>query len=453
MRRLALSKAFPYAFQAALLVLFVALAIVGWKQFPPHDVPGKLFAKTNLVTLIIWGLWWPAMVWTAVLLGRAWCAVCPLELVSNGTERLAKRLGIAQRKLGRWLRAGWLIVLAYFVLQFLVAGLDLHRNPGGTSIFLWNTLGLAAATALIFSDRAFYRAFCPVGLLLGTYGRGGMLAVRPGTSETCASCRSKDRVHPARRYAADARSCPSLLNPEKLDDNADCLLCGQCFKVCGSGNLRLLLRKPFSTGDWYEPLASWPVTLFVMIASGFVTYELCSEWEAAKKVFALMPGFFTSALGIPYLSGWVMGFWRLIMFPLLFWLLLGGVAVALGAARNFGTAWRKLALPVVAIVAAGHMAKGLAKVVSWVQFLPGAVADSAGAETAAAIQTGQIPSPASLASLTTASVVGIVLLVLSTFFALRVARKITPEAGPGRTVPVLLAGIFFTFLVAGWSIG
>ncbi len=46
---------FPYVFQAAMLVVFVALALLGWRQVVPAGVPAKLFAKSNVVTLLIWG--------------------------------------------------------------------------------------------------------------------------------------------------------------------------------------------------------------------------------------------------------------------------------------------------------------------------------------------------------------------------------------------------------------
>jgi polyferredoxin len=116
---------FPYVFQAAILGVFIWLAIIGWGQFAPKGVPAKQFAQTNLVSLVIWGLWWPAMVWVAVFFGRAWCAVCPLELVSSVTERLGRRLGVKQRVLNGWLRSGLLIVGLYALLQMLVAGVDL----------------------------------------------------------------------------------------------------------------------------------------------------------------------------------------------------------------------------------------------------------------------------------------------------------------------------------------
>ena len=80
-RAMFLSPFFPYIVQAAILVLFLWLAVFGWGLFAPEGVQSKQFAKTNIVNLLIWGLWWPAMVWMAVFFGRFWCAVCPLELV------------------------------------------------------------------------------------------------------------------------------------------------------------------------------------------------------------------------------------------------------------------------------------------------------------------------------------------------------------------------------------
>ncbi|MBI4581947.1 MAG: 4Fe-4S binding protein, partial [Planctomycetes bacterium] len=92
-RALILWRGFPYIFQAAMLAVFLALAVIGWGRFAPPGVAQKLYAQTNLATLLIWGVWWPAMVWIAVLFGRAWCMACPLELVSNVSERIGRRLG------------------------------------------------------------------------------------------------------------------------------------------------------------------------------------------------------------------------------------------------------------------------------------------------------------------------------------------------------------------------
>jgi hypothetical protein len=446
---------FPYLFQAVFLLVFVGLAVLGWSLRPPEGVPGKLYAKTNLVNLLIWGIWWPAMIWITVLFGRIWCAVCPLELVTNGAERLGRRLGLARAVLGRWLRTGAAIFVIYAIIQLLVAGVHLHRNPYYTSIFLWLMLAAAFLSGLWWRDRAFCRGLCPVGLLLCTYGRGAMLAVRASSQEACDECTSKDCVAGSRRYLLDARSCPSLLNPSKLADNVDCLYCGQCFKACQpQDNMGLYLRWPFSRSDAREPLASWPVTLFVMLVSGFVAYELCSEWKAAKAVFLWAPETAVAALHLSKESaGWLTGLWRLAVVPLALWLALGGIVRLLGGARSMAEAWRRLALPMVVLIAAGHMAKGLAKLASWAGYLPLALGEPGGLEHATAIASGTVAPPQHLLPMSVIAAVGCALLLLMGYYSLRESRLADESTHSSRIPAVLLTELLSLFLVLGWWLG
>ena len=199
--RLIRSFWFPYVFQALVLLVFLWMAGISWGQHAPEGVSSKLYAKTNLVTLLVWGLWWPAMVWVAVWLGRVWCLVCPMELVSNLGERIGRILKLPQGRLRGWLAAGGLIVLFYFVIQMCVAGLEVHRVPAYTSFFLWTLLGVALLTGLVLKDRAFCRGFCPVGLLLNVYGRGATSRLDKRTKRWIPS-------HALRRPMATLRRAP-----------------------------------------------------------------------------------------------------------------------------------------------------------------------------------------------------------------------------------------------------
>jgi polyferredoxin len=449
-RLVALSPLFPYLVQAAILGLFVWLAILAWGQFAPKGVPAKQFAQTNLVTLLVWGLWWPAMVWVAVVFGRAWCAVCPLELLSNLTERLGRRLGVRQQTLGRWLRSGLLIVALYALIQMLIAGIELHRVPAYTSIFLWSLLALAGITGFFLKDRAFCRGFCPVGLLLSTYGRGGMLAVRSCGEGICGGCAGKDCRHRDHRNRLDARSCPSLLNPTTLNSNTDCLVCLQCAKACPSANMGLFLRRPFSIADTREMLASWPVTLFLVVVSGYVGYELCSEWKAAQAAFLWVPEKTAALLGLTGFVGWVKGLWAVVVFPLVLWTLLAVPMLLLRGASSLGEAWRRLALPMAVILAAGHMAKALAKFAQWAGYSSLAYEDHSGIQTAQAIASGVLDKPVPLVSKAVVSTVCLVLLAVMAYYALRESRLADRATHTSRLPSLVLAILISAVLIFGW---
>lgn len=450
-RSLVVWPGFPYIFQFFALAIFVLLAIIGWRHFTPEGVNDKLYAKTNIVNLLIWGLWWPSIIWASVLFGRIWCMVCPLELIANGTERLARRLGIQQFVLGKWLKSGALILGIYALIQLLIAGIHLHRVPAYTSLFLWGLLGTAAIVGFFLKDRAFCRGFCPVGLLLGTYGRGSMLAVRAGPSQVCNACTGKDCITACNRTKLYGRSCPSLLNPPKLKSSRDCLICCQCIKSCKPDNMQLILRRPFQPANTREPLASWPVTIFIMMVSGFVTGELCSEWSTAQALFLWVPNYFIEFFNIFSIKGWIKGIWMIGIYPLALWFILGILTLLNRKRVSIIHSWRLLALPLAVIISTGHMAKGLAKFTSWIGFLLHALKDPSGIKTVSGITSKIISQPVPILSMPFVSVIGILLIVAGICFSIREAYLANPETYHQRLVSKCMLASLFILIVIGWG--
>jgi len=91
------------------------------------------------------------------------------------------------------------------------------------------------------------------------------------------------------------------------------------------------------------------------------------------------------------------------------------------------TAWQRLAYPVSIIVIAGHLAKALEKLASWIGFLPLALRDPEGAATATGITDGTLAAPGSWLPPLALYAAGLVFLVLAVRIICREAALRSPE--------------------------
>jgi hypothetical protein len=213
----------------------------------------------------------------------------------------------------------------------------------------------------------------------------------------------------------------------------------------------LFLRRPFHPADVREPLASWPVTLFVMLVSGFVVSELCSEWKSAQAWFLRAPEEAAAWLGAASYAGWIEGVWTLFVVPLAIWVILGRMVVLARGASDLADAWRRLAIPLAVLFAFGHLCKGLAKFVSWIGFLPLAAQDPAGIDTARALVARTLIPPKSVLPMTAVCVLSLALLLLGTYFTLRELRLAQGTTHRRFCLPTLVLAASFLFIVFGWA--
>ena len=106
------SKYFPIVPQlftlSAYAALFTGSAGVGYDS----RIAGYI-SSTNLASQIVWTFWWSAVLVLGAVVGRVWCAICPLEFVNS----IASRIGL-KKKAPRFLRSGWVITLFYSFLLF-----------------------------------------------------------------------------------------------------------------------------------------------------------------------------------------------------------------------------------------------------------------------------------------------------------------------------------------------
>jgi polyferredoxin len=448
------SSLFPVAFQIISLIgiLWLAANGLGIGAGMRSDELITL-RKTNLTTLGIWGLWWPAMIAIALTLGRAWCTVCPMEMVNRVGAAIARRIGLSRARLGKFLRAGWLILAAYLALQLLVAGFSIHRVPHYTSIFLLVLLGSALITGLVFKEkRSFCRAFCPAGALLSVYGRYTPLQLEACDPSICDSCPTKDCVRAENRERFDKRSCPSLLTPFRRQASDGCVLCFQCAKVCPYENMGWGLTAPEAPVRQKALLRPFEAA-FVMVALGFVSHEVIGEVKWLEEIFHVAPEWLNGWMpNIPF--GWVEGLWFLAIFPAVVWAAISGLSYIMGYRSNVKSLLLAAATGAAPVVAVAHLAKAAAKVSSWGGFLPLAAHDPKGIETLQRLTENTLSAPTSLIGL---SIVGWAMLVLSLAIAWKAWRwsrhvpaQYLAAARTGLTGTAVLFGIVLT--IWAWPI-
>ncbi|MBM3472537.1 MAG: hypothetical protein FJX75_04590 [Armatimonadetes bacterium] len=390
------SWVFPFGLQVVLLVAVVLLTANGWGGGPGLSSDEILtLRKTNLTTLLVWGLWWPAMIAAAVAVGRGWCMVCPLELVNRGGDALARRAGWRRLPLAPWMRAGWLIVVGYVLLQVLVAGLTIHRVPHYTALMLTALLGTAAVTGLLFREpRSFCRSFCPAKALLTAYGRLAAAQLDVRDPQMCADCSTRECVSPDRRHCFEGRSCPSLLQPwaRTLSDN--CVLCLECAKACPYGNVGLGWVRGTQGARRPQRLVPYEAA-FAMIAAGFVAHEVIGEVKPLDARFHLVAQSLHDALPAVDFA-WFEALWFLGLFPLLLWSAIALLAFGVGQRGRLRDLLIAAATAAAPVVALAHLAKAAAKVSSWAGFLPLALEDTRGMITFRAIMDHSLAPPAAL---------------------------------------------------------
>ena len=444
---------FPVVLQAVGLAAIVGLAVNGLGV--GADLRGDqltILRKTNLTTLAVWGLWWPGMIAVAILFGRAWCTVCPMELVNRVGHAVSRKLGWQGARLGKLLRAGWVTVLLYLVLQLLVAGIALHRVPHFTAIMLLGLVGLALVVGVVFREhRSFCTAFCPASALLSVYGRYTPLQLEARRRSVCRDCATKDCVRDAHRDRFDRRSCPSLLVPYRRGPSDGCVLCLQCVKICPHDNMGIGLvsaRAPIRKGSLLRPFEA----AFVTVALGFVAHEVIGEVKWLDAMFHSVPARLDEFL--PSASfGWLEALWFLVLFPLGVWAAIAAVSYGVGQRTGVRSLLLAAATRAAPVVAAAHLAKAAAKMSSWGGFLPVALGDPRGLDTLAAISQDALVPPAGLLDL---PVVGGVMLGATMIIAVRGWRRL-PDMVKGSAIAaragLLGSSLLFASVLVTWVEG
>ena len=200
----------------------------------------------NFGATFTWVVWWGTLLGSFVVLGRAWCLVCPIGAAGEWIQRLSfwRRVPYTAGYHVRWprpLRNLGLATGRFVVVVWLDNGYGMSNSPRMTAgLIVVLALG-AAWVSLFFERRAFCRYVCPLTAFIGLCSLYSVFELRSRDRTLCRSaCSTKDCFRGnARQYG-----CPMGEFPAVMDSNLYCILCTECLKGCPHGNLAMRFRPP-----------------------------------------------------------------------------------------------------------------------------------------------------------------------------------------------------------------
>ncbi|PLX43953.1 MAG: hypothetical protein C0609_06710 [Deltaproteobacteria bacterium] len=393
---------FQRTLQGFAILVLICLLIIAWGREALPGIPDRWpLIYTNATTLIFWVIWFMGLVLTIPLLGRLWCAICPLGYI---TERFAK-MGRAAPWPRGW--GGWLgMVIVFLTGMGGALYWDVHKSPHATAIFVGIATLFAALSGLLWRGAPFCKLFCPVGVVLSLYCRFSPVKVGALNPDRCGSCDDHacvKRKTSWRRWTIAGKSfhrklstggCPVGLYPPKMDATR-CQLCLACLRSCPSENLGLF----YGSRPGGAKLST-PALILLVLLTGLVTSALARTWPSFS--IAITPSINPSGRLTSIWIGFILPI-VIIFAPALVGALttmLSGREVSspydakIAGRENLWAVTRRAAVPFIGPLLGGHMALALVKINAKALYLAYLPYDPTGAETYLAIHVADtLPLP------------------------------------------------------------
>src|SRR5512136_57069 len=206
-------------------------------------ISGTPVGNRNFGIVFVWIAWWAVLILVAVpLIGRGWCAVCPIPLPGEWLQRGAvmqppdKKPGWLQLRWPKKLRNIWLQNLSFTLVALFSA--VILTTPKVTAVVLAAMLFLAIGMSMVFERRSFCRYICPVGGFIGIYAQAAPMELRVKDKQVCLRCKDK----PCYNGSAAGYGCPWDVFPGGLTKNTYCGLCMECLRTCPYDNIAINAR-------------------------------------------------------------------------------------------------------------------------------------------------------------------------------------------------------------------
>jgi DNA-binding NtrC family response regulator/polyferredoxin len=247
------SKAYPVGLQVITASVFSLIFLMAFA--------GNRSPDQNVTVLLVWAMWWPMLTVSWFVGARIWCSVCPMGAVND----LLNRVGKKKFKVPNFIRSYGVYISAagLAIIIWAEASSKMPYSPLATGFLLLSIVSFAVLSGLFFERRLWCRYLCPLGRLAAIFSGCSVIEWRTNNSICNSTCKNNSC------YKGDENTpgCPVYQGPFSLRSNQNCILCGNCVKICPNDSPAFNLRIP-GHELWASLKPEKVTTIFVPVILG-----------------------------------------------------------------------------------------------------------------------------------------------------------------------------------------
>jgi polyferredoxin len=257
-----------------------------------------------LAQWLFWGIWWPFVIASMLVFGRAWCGVfCPEGTLTEAASRIGRGKAVP-----RWMKWGGWPFVVFAVTTVYGQLVSVYQYATATLVVLGGSTVAAIGVGLVYGrgKRVWCRHLCPVNGVFAALSRLSPLHFRVDANAWAANA-GRIRVHPV--------NCAPLVRIRRMTGPAECHMCGRCSGLRGAISLEARPANDEIAALAPESARAWDAALIVFGMIGLAVGAF--EWSATPAFVALR----TAAVGVVADSGlaWLLAdnapWWLLTNYP------------------------------------------------------------------------------------------------------------------------------------------
>lgn len=197
---------------------------------------GPTTAEHNIGNTLSWVVGWPLLLFSFFFLARTWCSICGLSVPGWLAQLVLK----PERPTPQFIRrySGWIMSFLCILLFWIETAWNAYQSPRITAWIVFSITCCSLFFSMFFKRRVWCRYLCPLGAINAIFAMPAILELRSNTQ----MCMNRCLDHVCFNGDGKESGCPMFRHPFLVDNNRDCILCGQCVKNCKLNSVHLNLR-------------------------------------------------------------------------------------------------------------------------------------------------------------------------------------------------------------------